>query len=132
MTDISELYEQFSQFSPTAVIGIGHEMQPVYRHMLSKYRQSHPDTRIGMPPPDGMTGFNSGVLLLDLEKMRKSKLYNSLLNADAVQKLTEKFMMKGMNTTSSGYSKLDLNTNILNCKHESICEFLVSILSYVL
>ena len=95
MTDISGLYEEFSQFSSEAVIGIGHEMQPVYRHMLSKYRQTHPDSRVGLPPPNGLTGFNSGVLLLNIVKMRESSLYNSLLNAETVQRLTEKFSMKG-------------------------------------
>ncbi len=52
-------------------------------------------TRVGEPPPDGLTGFNSGVLLLDLDRMRQSKHYNSLLNAESVQKLTEEFHFKG-------------------------------------
>ena len=52
-------------------------------------------TRVGEPPPDGLTGFNSGVLLLDLDQMRKSKLYNSLITADAVKSLSEEFHFKG-------------------------------------
>ena len=52
-------------------------------------------TRVGEPPPDGLTGFNSGVLLLDLDRMRKSELYNSLITADRVKSLTGKFHFKG-------------------------------------
>ena len=95
MTDIVDLFKEFKKFGPDAILGIANDMQPVYKHMLYKYRNQNPNSRIGMPPPDGLTGFNSGVLLLDLKKMRESKLYNSLLNSESVEQLTKKFMMKG-------------------------------------
>ena len=63
--------------------------------MLSVYRQSHPGTRAGDPAPKGNPGFNSGVLLMDLDRMRKSERYNTLLDSDIVEKLTQKYSYKG-------------------------------------
>ena len=66
-------------FSPEAAIGIGYEMQPVYRHLLWSYRNTHKDTMVGEPiSVGGNPGFNSGVLLLDLAKLRNSELYERL------------------------------------------------------
>lgn len=93
--DIKKLYDRFRLFKKDNVIGIARELQPVYRHTFSLYRTEHPGTRVGEPGPDGLTGFNSGVLLLDLEAMRKSDLYNSMLQAKAVELLTEEFHFKG-------------------------------------
>ena len=93
--DIKELFDRFELFEPENVIGIGRDMQPVYRHTFWQYRKENPGTRVGEPPPNGLTGFNSGVLLLDLNRMRKSKLYNSVINADSVKQLTEEFHFKG-------------------------------------
>ena len=68
-----------SSFSPEAAIGIGYEMQPVYRHLLWSYRNAHKDTMVGEPiSVGGNPGFNSGVLLLDLAKLRNSELYERL------------------------------------------------------
>jgi lipopolysaccharide biosynthesis glycosyltransferase len=93
--DIKELFKLFDEFSTTNVIGIARENQPVYRHILSNYRRANPNTSVGNPPPNGITGFNSGVLLLNLDKMRKSDVYNSLIKPKVVKDLTEKFTFKG-------------------------------------
>uniref|UniRef100_A0A493THT1 Xyloside xylosyltransferase 1 n=1 Tax=Anas platyrhynchos platyrhynchos TaxID=8840 RepID=A0A493THT1_ANAPP len=93
--NIRDLFEEFDSFKEGAVIGIAREMQPVYRHTFWQYRRENPKTRVGEPPPDGLPGFNSGVLLLNLEAMRRSKLYNQLLEPAMVQKLTEKYRFKG-------------------------------------
>lgn len=94
-SNIRELFEEFDHFPTNAVIGIAHEMQPVYRHTFWQYRQENPESKVGSPPPDGLPGFNSGVILLNLEAMRQSKLYNQLLDPSEVQKLTEKYHFKG-------------------------------------
>ncbi|XP_062987811.1 xyloside xylosyltransferase 1 [Elgaria multicarinata webbii] len=94
-TNIRELFEEFENFPEGAVIGIAREMQPVYRHIFWQYRQEHPGTRVGEPPPDGLPGFNSGVLLLNLEAMRHSELYNRLLEPEAVRQLADRFHFKG-------------------------------------
>lgn len=64
-------------------------------HFKNRYRQENPGTRVGDAPPNGLPGFNSGVLLLDLAKLRQSKLYDSLLLPETVDKLTEKYHFKG-------------------------------------
>ncbi|XP_013925181.1 PREDICTED: xyloside xylosyltransferase 1, partial [Thamnophis sirtalis] len=93
--NIRELFQEFDNFPEGAVIGIAQEMQPVYRHVFWQYRQEHPGTKVGEPPPDGLPGFNSGVLLLDLEAMRQSERYNRLLEPAVVQQLASKFHFKG-------------------------------------
>ncbi|KAK7496772.1 hypothetical protein BaRGS_00011981 [Batillaria attramentaria] len=93
--DIKHLFDLFEKFEPSNLIGIGYELQPVYRNVLWKYRNEHPGTRLGGPKPDGLPGFNSGVLLLDLEKMRASALYNSLLDAVVMKEMSEKYFFQG-------------------------------------
>ncbi|XP_053896308.1 xyloside xylosyltransferase 1 [Malaclemys terrapin pileata] len=94
-TNIRELFEEFDHFLQGAVIGIAREMQPVYRHTFWQFRRENPQTKVGEPPPDGLPGFNSGVMLLNLEAMRQSQLYNQLLEPDMVRQLTEKYHFKG-------------------------------------
>lgn len=93
--DIADLHALFSNFSETNLIGIARDGQPVYRHLFWQYRKENPDTRVGNPPPNGLTGFNSGVLLLDLARMRKSELYNQLLSNEKIEYLTKKYYFKG-------------------------------------
>ncbi len=90
--DIQELYKLFNQFNQSQILGIARENQPVYRHLLWLYRQENPQTHIGNPPPYGLTGFNSGVLLLDLNKIRQSILFNNYLeNSYLISKLRTKY-----------------------------------------
>jgi lipopolysaccharide biosynthesis glycosyltransferase len=90
--DIQELYQLFDQFNQSQIIGIARENQPVYRHLLWSYRQENPHTHVGSPPPDGITGFNSGVLLLDLTKIRQSILFNNYLeNSNLIEQLLIKY-----------------------------------------
>ncbi|XP_078114955.1 xyloside xylosyltransferase 1 isoform X1 [Sander vitreus] len=94
-TNIRDLFQEFDQFPPEAVIGIAREMQPVYRHTFWQYRKENPQTRVGDPPPDGRPGFNSGVMLLNLGAMRDSALYNQLLEPSNVAKLADQYRFRG-------------------------------------
>ena len=94
-SDIKNLFEEFKKFTDTNIIGVVRENQPVYRHGFHMYRNSHKGTRVGAPPPDGLTGFNSGVLLLDVQKMIHSRLYNSLIVEDVIEKMASKYLFKG-------------------------------------
>ncbi|KAF7664260.1 hypothetical protein LDENG_00182230 [Lucifuga dentata] len=94
-TNIRDLFREFDHFLPGAVIGITREMQPVYRHAFWQYRKENLQTRVGEPPPDGLPGFNSGVMLLDLGAMRASALYNRLLEPKNVAKLAEQYRFRG-------------------------------------
>ncbi len=93
--DIGQLHNLFDKFTEDNIIGIARDAQPVYRHLFWKFRNENPNTRVGSPPPNGLTGFNSGVLLLDLEKMRNSNVYKSLITPESVEKLTKKYYFKG-------------------------------------
>lgn len=93
--NILELFEEFGRFKPDEVIGIALEQQPVYRHILHEYRRSNNNTIVGSPPPNGFPGFNSGIVLLHLRKMRESKLYNSLLNQDVIKHICQKYQFRG-------------------------------------
>lgn len=68
---------------------------PFCRHTFWQYRKENPKSRVGDPPPDGLPGFNSGVMLLNLETMRRSALYNRLLEPEHVAHLTEKYHFRG-------------------------------------
>ncbi|XP_033821281.1 xyloside xylosyltransferase 1 [Periophthalmus magnuspinnatus] len=94
-TNIRDLFQEFDHFPPGAVIGIAREMQPVYRHTFWQYRKENPQSKVGEPPPDGLPGFNSGVMLLDLGAMRTSALYNQLLQPNNVAKLAEQYRFRG-------------------------------------
>ncbi|KAM9461118.1 xyloside xylosyltransferase 1 isoform 2-T3 [Clarias gariepinus] len=94
-TNIRDLFQQFKHFPPEAVIGIVREMQPVYRHTFWQYRKENPKSHVGDPPPDGLPGFNSGVMLLNLDTMRRSALYNRLLDPERVAHLTDKYHFRG-------------------------------------
>lgn len=94
-TNIRDLFQEFDHFPPEAVMGITREMQPVYRHTFWQYRKENSQTKVGDPPPDGLPGFNSGVMLLDLGAMRSSTLYNRLLQPNHVAQLAEQYRFRG-------------------------------------
>ncbi|KAF7491812.1 Xyloside xylosyltransferase 1 [Sarcoptes scabiei] len=94
-TNILKLFEEFDRFKEDEIIGIAYEQQPVYRHILHEYRRDNINTTAGSPPPQGFPGFNSGVLLLDLERMRRSKLYQSLLSPKIIEHLSQKYRFRG-------------------------------------
>lgn len=89
------LFQEFDRFGPQSLIGLGPELQPVYRHVLWKYREEHPETRLGSPRPEGFQGFNAGATLLDLGRLRKSEVFNRALEPQAVAALVEKYHFKG-------------------------------------
>ena len=68
---------------------------PLPRHTFWQFRHENPKTRVGGPPPEGLPGFNSGVVLLNLEAMRQSPLYGRLLEPAHVQQLADKYHFRG-------------------------------------
>lgn len=68
--DTAELYRMFDEFSQSHLVGIAYEQQPTYRYMFRAYREANPHTAIGEQPPNGFPGFNSGVMLLELARIR--------------------------------------------------------------
>ena len=110
--DMLSLYKQFNQFSPTEVIGCGVTQTPFYLKYFEDYKLHHPgthteslsvfcfkmrelqsDTHIG--GPGRYQGLNTGVLLLDLQKMRESELYINTTSPDVITQLSEKYKFRG-------------------------------------
>ncbi|KAK1805761.1 hypothetical protein P4O66_001939 [Electrophorus voltai] len=68
---------------------------PGFWHTFWQYRKENPRSGVGDPPPGGMPGFNSGVMLLHLQAMRRSALYNRLLEPEQVARLAERYRFRG-------------------------------------
>ena len=71
---IDSLYAQFSQFSANHLYSLGPDLTPFYADRLFDYRLLHPETRLGLPGE--LQGVNTGVVLLHLERMRRSEKFN--------------------------------------------------------
>ncbi|KAL0104461.1 hypothetical protein PUN28_017293 [Cardiocondyla obscurior] len=94
--DVKDLFEEFNKFGKEALFGLAPELTPVYRHVLYLYRNKHPMTMFGEPRhKGGYPGFNSGMILFNLERLRESRLYNEIVNKDNVKAMTEKYHFKG-------------------------------------
>ncbi|XP_022248871.1 xyloside xylosyltransferase 1-like [Limulus polyphemus] len=75
-------------------MAMSNDLQPQYREDFGEYRRLHPGTDVGSPRP-GKQGFNTGVVLFHLERMRNSILYNKLLQSDVLGSLCSKYYFKG-------------------------------------
>ena len=106
--DISKLYDRFKLFTDDNIIGISWVLRPTYRGLFRQYRNDHYGTRVGDPPPHGLPGFNTGVLLLDLDRMRDSKLYNSQLTKKSLARLTAEFTFEGCLADQDFYTLLGM------------------------
>ncbi|XP_039301808.1 xyloside xylosyltransferase 1-like isoform X5 [Solenopsis invicta] len=96
--DVKDLFEEFNKFGEKALFGLAPELTPVYRHVLYLYRNKHPTTMFGEPRhKGGYPGYNSGMVLFNLERLRKSHVYNEIVNKDSVDAITEKYHFKNNN-----------------------------------
>lgn len=94
--DIAELYSHFERFSPTNVMGMSLEQSPVYLHLLSLYRRSNPKTSLGSPPGQGgFPGYNSGIVLVDIERLRNSKIISRYLSRSTLTEKTKQYSFQG-------------------------------------
>lgn len=94
--DVKELFDELQYFGSKALFGLAPELTPVYRHVLYLYRNKHPETMFGEPGHfKGYPGYNSGVVLFNLDRLRKSSEYNEIVKKDNVDLMTEKYHFKG-------------------------------------
>jgi len=91
--DMLRLYKHFDKFAPSEVISCGVTQSPFYFGYFKEHRKSHPESLVGRP--GRFQGLNTGVLLLDLEKMRKSSEYNHFTTQSGVKELAEKWKLGG-------------------------------------
>lgn len=127
-TDIKQLFAIFDNFKATTIFGLAREQQPVYRHILHMFRDKNPGTKVGEPPPDGITGFNSGVILINLRNMRESRIYNLLLHNNVVKEIADKYTFHGHLGDQDFYSLLNLEYpalfHILPCSwNRQLCKW---------
>ena len=47
--DIAELYDHFDNFNEDHIMGVAVDLAPHYRIAFRKYREHHPDTKVGEP-----------------------------------------------------------------------------------
>lgn len=106
--DAKLLFDQFRHFDDEHLFGLAPELTPVYRHSLYKYRAQNPGTILGSPyyphagifssyrrPRHGYPGLNSGVVMMDFERMRASKFYAVCLTEEQVTRLVKKYNFRG-------------------------------------
>lgn len=124
------------RFAPENLFGLSPELTPVYYHILYKYRAHNPNTNFGKPyypagtietrsavshneiPPHpinnnhgshlkhGFPGLNSGVVMLNLERIRRSKLFADSLQVEHVDRLARKYHFRGHLGDQDFYSLL--------------------------
>uniref|UniRef100_A0A182NHI8 Xyloside xylosyltransferase 1 n=1 Tax=Anopheles dirus TaxID=7168 RepID=A0A182NHI8_9DIPT len=120
---VKELFDQFDLFAPDQLFGLAPELTPVYRHVLSRYRMNNPQTVFGSPyyldniaestdgskdfshskkpgsPVEkrrhGYPGLNSGVVMLHLDRIRRSRLYEEIIKESTVKNMAEKYAFQG-------------------------------------
>ena len=92
---VEKLNQQFEYFNDQQLLGLAPELSPVYRHILYVYRNQHKTSLLGEPKGKGFPGYNSGVMLMKLAKMRQSVIYRSLLTNSSLGNLTDKYSFKG-------------------------------------
>ena len=63
-------------------IGLGHDLSPHYYHRLTDYIAGHPGTELGSPGQ--YQGYNTGVVLFNLECLRQSNFERIHLQPDKV------------------------------------------------
>ena len=122
--DVAELWQQFEFMEDDNIIAVANDLAPHYWWDFRHFRRSHPDTKVGQCRPGLQAGFistrpfplflknyvkecfaflrppqgfNTGVLLLDLDRIRRNRLYRSYLfdeNA-SLQSLLTKYEFNG-------------------------------------
>jgi Glycosyl transferase family 8. len=99
LDDIQKLWAHFQQMNDSHLIGLAHEQQPVYYHVLTRYREQFPGTLVGKPLPHGNPGVNGGVKLFRLKSMREKsagELYNSYLDIPGkIRRLADRYHFRG-------------------------------------
>ena len=92
-SDLIELYKHFKLFSPDQVVGVATDQTPHYHDKSRAYRERNPSSTVGSP--GNMQGFNTGVALYDLEKMRSSQPYQGAVEIEEMIRLEEKYKIRG-------------------------------------
>ena len=90
ISDLELLWGQFTHFAQSAIMGVAREQNILYRSEVTAR---------------GGVGMNTGVVLMDLERMRRSRLYRSLVEGFANRSVPADHLMpvNKMKTFRLGY-----------------------------
>ncbi|CAG0914276.1 unnamed protein product [Notodromas monacha] len=119
VADIADLHAEFRNFSEKSVMALAPELSPVYYHILYNYRKKHPDSKFGSTSPKQMQGVNSGVILVDVEKMRESEEYRWVMEPANVSRLLDTYEVR--NRTHLGDQDL---LALMSFEHPELIHFL--------
>ena len=86
---VQVLQDQMKEVSGTKLMAMGRDLSPIYHNALKTYRKTHADSKAGTV--GRFQGFNTGVVLYNLEAMRASKLYNDQLNPESFASLKAEY-----------------------------------------
>ena len=92
-SDLYELYKHFKLFSDSQVLGVATDQTPHYYDKSRSFREASPSSSVGSQGI--MQGFNTGVALYDLEKMRGSEVYRDATNIEEMIRLEKKYNIRG-------------------------------------
>ena len=87
---LKELYAQFNEFSEDELMSIAANQSPYYYFATAAYRALNPHTKVGQPGK--FQGLNTGVVLMDLDKMRRSQLYTEEIELESMVALHKNFL----------------------------------------
>ncbi|KAF2359327.1 Glycosyl transferase family 8 [Trinorchestia longiramus] len=94
--DIADLHHYFSLFNDEHIMAMTHELSTAYLHALTVYRRDHPNTTLGSPHSEGgFPGYNSGVMLIDIERLKKSSILRSYLNRTVLTERCKYYSFRG-------------------------------------
>ncbi|XP_023341624.1 xyloside xylosyltransferase 1 [Eurytemora carolleeae] len=75
------------------LIAVGPDLSPHYYLKLAAYREKFPETAVGQP---GKTqGFNTGVVIYDLERLREINHLREYISPEYIKYLVNKYMFFG-------------------------------------
>jgi len=107
-TDIKQLFDHFDNFKDSTIFGLAYVQIPTYKVGFKEYRKNHPGTKIGDPPPNGVTGYNGGLSMLHLSNIRKSKHYKQILLNNEMKQYAVKYQFRGTRAEQDFFVLLDV------------------------
>jgi len=91
--DIGLLYNEVDKLKKLKQgVAVAHEQTNAYMRAFSGWQKINPGTKLGRPPPDGKPGYNPDLILMDLDKLRASKLYRSYFNEPKLNRLVKNYV----------------------------------------
>lgn len=95
--DIQQLYNSFESFHSSEFWGVTYEQSPYYAKTLQKFRENNQKTTFGgYSKSGGIPGLNTGVLLVDIGKLRRDAfIQDNYLTEKYYKYLVERFQVQG-------------------------------------